>query len=200
MRAASFLVCVCVLFAGCASSRPHPVPPFSRRWDPDYAVRGCHSYDATPIGRHRSPRKWETVCVRTPVPTFNTVSTRPLLGGENLTGADMRSADLAEAHLTYADLSGANLRDADLFEASIYRARLRETDLSGADLDGADLVEANLTRAKLDGADLTDADFEGSDLTQTSLQAAVWSDTTCPDGTNSDRDGRTCAGHLAARR
>lgn len=62
------------------------------------------------------------------------------LSGANLSRADLRWANLSEANLRRADLSGANLREADLQEAD-----LRVADLSGADLSGADLSEADLS-------------------------------------------------------
>jgi uncharacterized protein YjbI with pentapeptide repeats len=54
--------------------------------------------------------------------------------------------------LRTADLSGANLRGADLQEA----------DLSGANLRGADLRAANLSGARLNKTNLTDANLCGA--------------------------------------
>ena len=50
-----------------------------------------------------------------------------------------------------ADLSGANLRGADLSEAYLYGANLRGADLSEADLYGANLRGADLSEADLSG-------------------------------------------------
>ncbi len=69
-------------------------------------------------------------------------------------------------------------------------------DLRGARLVGAFLRDADLRNAKLDNADLTGADLTGADLTGASLKGVVWRDTTCPDGTSSDANKGTCAGHL----
>jgi uncharacterized protein YjbI with pentapeptide repeats len=94
----------------------------------------------------------------------------------------------------------------------------------GADLEGADLTGANLTSADLTGvtsglisnppaslptnwilvdgyligpgADLTDAELNGADLRDADLTGVIWSNTTCPDGTNSDTDGDTCINDL----
>jgi Pentapeptide repeats (8 copies) len=71
----------------------------------------------------------------------------------------------------------------DLQNANLAHASLRGVDLSHADLDGADLTGADLTGAKLLGA---------------STDHVIWSGTTCPDKTNSDDHGKTCAGHLRA--
>ena len=70
-------------------------------------------------------------------------------GGEraNLSGANLRWADLSEANLSEANLSGADLRWASLSGA----------DLRGANLRGADLRWASLSGANLSGADLRGA-------------------------------------------
>lgn len=70
-------------------------------------------------------------------------------------------------------------------------------DLRGARLAGAVLRDADLRGAKLDGADLSRADLTGADLTGASLTGVTWSATICPDGSNSDENGRTCRGHLS---
>lgn len=55
---------------------------------------------------------------------------------------------------------------------------------------------ADLTNADLRGSDLSDADLTGATLTGAKLAGVVWSNTICPDGTNSDGHGNTCLGHL----
>jgi uncharacterized protein YjbI with pentapeptide repeats len=55
---------------------------------------------------------------------------------------------------------------------------------------------ANLINADLSGADLSGADLSGADLSGASLFGVIWSNTTCPDSTNSDDNGGTCEGHL----
>jgi uncharacterized protein YjbI with pentapeptide repeats len=60
--------------------------------------------------------------------------------------------------------------------------------LQGASLVAVDLVDANaqLADSDLADADLTNANLRGADLKNADLAHVVWSDTTCPDGTNSD--------------
>ena len=98
--------------------------------------------------------------------TWRTVNPgqRPQLSGAdltraNLTGANLRDADLSDADLARANLTGANLRDADLSRADLDGAILTLADLDGAILAGANLAGANLAGANLAGADLTDADL-----------------------------------------
>ena len=110
---------------------------------------------------------------------------RPLLHAEwlkrhelspalQLTGVDLREADLAGARLAAANLTGARLDravlvGANLTGAQLAGARLDEAQLHGAKLARAWLSGANLARAILEGADLTGAHLEGADLRGTCL-------------------------------
>ena len=64
--------------------------------------------------------------------------------------------------------------------------RLYDTDLSGIDLTGV-----NLSGSIVRGVNLSDADLTGATLDDT-----YWENTICPDGTNSDDNGDTCANNL----
>jgi len=99
------------------------------------------------------------------------------LRGANLRGANLSDADLSDANLRGADLSGANLRganlsDADLSDADLSDANLRGANLSGANLSDADLSDANLRGANLRGADLSDANLRGANLSDANLRGA----------------------------
>jgi Pentapeptide repeats (8 copies) len=135
----------------------------------------------------------------------------------NLAGRDLAGLNLSDSEMGYADLKGADLKGADLLSAQLGYAELTRADLRDAtvisNLGGADLTDANLTGARVDalllntnltGANLTDSDMAGSELYTNNhqekaiLTEAVWSNTTCPDGTNSDSDGGTCDQNLGS--
>ena len=59
------------------------------------------------------------------------------------------------------------------------RQTLADSIIVGADFTGADFTNANLTDAFV---------FE------TTVTNAIWSNTICPDGTNSDTNNGTCEG------
>ncbi len=80
----------------------------------------------------------------------------------NLSGADLRDADLSGIDLSYTDLNDAYLRNADL---------------SGTDLSGADLSGAYLSGANLSGADLHNADLGGAFLLNANLSGACLNET-----------------------
>ena len=93
------------------------------------------------------------------------------------TKADLRGADLRDAHLIGADLSHAVLAGAILRGATLGHAHLSLADLSGADLghahlSSADLSGADLSHAHLIGADLSLADLSHADLTDADLRDA----------------------------
>jgi hypothetical protein len=76
----------------------------------------------------------------------------------NLSGADLRRANLGDANLNWATLGRTDLSGADLFGAHLSYTDLREANLSGADLRTADLFVADLSEAGLSGADLSRAE------------------------------------------
>jgi uncharacterized protein YjbI with pentapeptide repeats len=107
------------------------------------------------------------------------------LQSARLEHADFRYADLQRANLGYADLQGADLAGADLSFALLNAADLTDANLQGARMVITGMEYTNLTGANLDGVRF--GGFPPKD--------AIWADTTCPDGTNSDHDGRTCLHH-----
>jgi uncharacterized protein YjbI with pentapeptide repeats len=90
----------------------------------------------------------------------------------DLSGADLRDADLAGANLAKADFSGARLGGASLFGANLTRARFFGTELAGADLNRATLVKANLSQADLAGANLNAAELGQAFLIKANLSGA----------------------------
>ncbi|MCP4631652.1 MAG: pentapeptide repeat-containing protein [candidate division Zixibacteria bacterium] len=86
-----------------------------------------------------------------------------LVKGANLSGKDLRYANLSQAFLVKADLFRADLRYALLIDVDF-----RSADLRIADLRNAYLFDANFQNANLNGAVLKDAHF-----LKTNLKGAV---------------------------
>jgi uncharacterized protein YjbI with pentapeptide repeats len=131
--------------------------------------------------------------------------------GANLTDANLTNDNLADSDVQGADFSGVTWgavesggltgTPADLSThwslVAGYLigpgAGLALADLAGVNLAGADLAGADLYLGTLAGANLTDADLTGPGLLDdVNTSGAIWSNTTCPDGSNSDNDGGTC--------
>ena len=80
----------------------------------------------------------------------------PDLSGANLRGADLHRMYLIGANLNQADLSRTNLNQANLSGADLSRANLMWTDLSGANLNGATLSGAILFETIFGNTSLND--------------------------------------------
>lgn len=83
-----------------------------------------------------------------------------------LNGAILREANLRGTDLSDADLSGADFQKANLVLAHFGAANLAEADFSGANLCDANLSEANLCHANFSNAILVGALFQGADLSK----------------------------------
>jgi uncharacterized protein YjbI with pentapeptide repeats len=132
--------------------------------------------------------------------------------GSNFTDADLRDIEISgvttgyplgfpDSGLSGADLEGANISGADLEEdvfsdANLSDGNFSHTYLSGSLMTDANLTDANLKDANLDQVDMTGANLDDAHMAGATLKLVVWDDTTCPDGTNSNNDGDTCAKHL----
>jgi uncharacterized protein YjbI with pentapeptide repeats len=91
----------------------------------------------------------------------------------NFLEADLRSADLREAHLEGANLSAARLSLADLTEARMNDVKIQAASLLGANLHKAQLGHAIFTpSSNLGSADLSEAYLWKSDLSKSSLHEA----------------------------
>lgn len=100
------------------------------------------------------------------------------LTGANLRGADLSSATLSQANLTNADLTGANLESAILNSANLSGASLTGANLKSASLENADLSYAGFISANLEAANLKDAklqftNFRGANFRLTTMANGV---------------------------
>jgi uncharacterized protein YjbI with pentapeptide repeats len=132
----------------------------------------------------------------------------------NLSGTSLFGANLTIANMTDANLSGATLTDANVSNAAFSNATLTGVTSggitgtpdelpSGWSLyngyligSGAILTAADLSGANLTDANLTNTDLFGANLAGATLTGVIWSNTTCPDDTNSNNDGGTCINNL----
>ena len=88
----------------------------------------------------------------------------------NISGAELRHADLMGAVFRRANLSGCFLNPCHLYHADLREANLTNALFNGSNMRGADLRGADLTGADLDRAILSDANLSGANLTNANLQ------------------------------
>jgi hypothetical protein len=120
------------------------------------------------------------------------------LAGANLGGAKLAGADLSDADLLFANLTGADFTDASMEDANLTGADLESAYLINANLTGADLAASNLEFTDIAMSNFTDANLgDAANLDRAvGIDSTIWSDTTCPDETNSDSNGGTCVNHF----
>lgn len=90
----------------------------------------------------------------------------------NLSGANLRKANLMAANLSEVNLNRSDLREANLSEANVSRGSFREANLSNANLSRAYLSGANLREVNLGGANLSEANLNGTNLREADLIGA----------------------------
>jgi Pentapeptide repeats (8 copies)/Collagen triple helix repeat (20 copies) len=101
---------------------------------------------------------------------------------------------------SFAPLSGADLHDTYLVGISFFGADLSYANLQGAQLSRVSFVKADLEYAQIGGAyvdsttDFTNADLYGATGIPTVAGTIPWTNTTCPDGTNSDNNSNVASG------
>lgn len=130
------------------------------------------------------------------------------LAGVDFSGLDLTGVDFWGSRLVNANFSGAILSGAlfggdtgaqlDLTGANFFGATMIGTNLSGMYLYTVGFDDANLTNASFQGASLIFDSFVNTNLTGADLINdaeiiyPIWSNTTCPDGSNSDDQGGSC--------
>jgi len=111
------------------------------------------------------------------------------IGGVDWRGCDKRGIAL------FGPIFGGDEDDGNLFNADLRFADFTGGSIVGVPIYGADFEGANFTNANLDGSrgipNVIPADGNGGIDAPT-----VFSNTICPDGTNSDANGGTCIGHF----
>jgi uncharacterized protein YjbI with pentapeptide repeats len=104
-------------------------------------------------------------------------------GGLDLSGQDLDERDLGRVDLSNTNLAGADLSNLNLSESILLDVNLSDADLTSANLENAIIV--NFMGGSTEGADFTNANLEGA-FGFFDLSSSVLSNTTCPDGSNSD--------------
>ena len=117
------------------------------------------------------------------------------LAGRNLTGLNYSGANLGSQNLSGSNLQNAiftntNFQNANLSGVNAPNANFQNANMTGANLAGSTFQGANFTNVNLTGANLKGANFKNASMT-----GVIWSNTICPDGTNSSNDNNSCIGH-----
>ena len=126
---------------------------------------------------------------------------RTLIHDSKLRNADFRELQMRHLRWLHGNFSGANISSADIYEVSFSSVDLQGVDFSYTDFVSVDIIGTNLQGVDFRSAFLVnvyfvDSDLNGADLTDISHLGVTWSNTICPDGTNSNDNGNTCENNL----
>lgn len=146
--------------------------------------------------------------------------------GANLSNVAMTSPDLSHVDFTGANLSNMQIQDTSLVGVPFSGATLvgfsmrnvaaagvnfsgfdmTNTGMVFSDFSGAHFANANLSNGFICQNNFSHADFTNANLSDAfttcgdtgpnDLTGATWSNTTCPDHSNSNDNGGTCEGHF----
>lgn len=114
----------------------------------------------------------------------------------NLSGKNYNEANFSNQNLMKVNGSNAEFENVNFSSANLFKANFSNSDLEGSNFTDANLKMANLSNSNLSNDNFTGANLTQANLSNTTLTGVTWSNTTCPDGTNSNNDGNTCVGHL----
>lgn len=136
----------------------------------------------------------------------NSTFVHAVLRGSTFVGSDFSGADFSYANLKFTTKWNpvtfqVDFTDADLTDTNFSNALLHQVIWINANLTNADFTDAEVS-GNFDSANLTNANFTNVNLTGASnmgsatVTGVTWSNTICPDATNSNDNGNTCEGHL----
>lgn len=133
------------------------------------------------------------------------------------TTKELVSIDLGDQSISYRNFKDANFSSAGFLRTRMLYGNFKNSNFTGAsfnetDAIGSDFTNANFTNVIFAGARFAEVNFMNVNLTNasftnvnlhgalnvdtTSRIGVIWSNTICPDTTNSDNNGNTCEGHL----
>lgn len=93
----------------------------------------------------------------------------------------LKRKDIRYSKLQYANFRGFNFSNKNMRFFIIIDSILDSSNFEGADLTGAIFSHVNLKK---------------SNFNKSILQNVIWINVICPDGSNSEKNGKTCEGHL----
>jgi len=109
----------------------------------------------------------------------------------NLDGAIFNLGSFNQTKFRGTSFKNAVFNGTQFFEVAAVDTNFSGSTFNGVHFNGSDISNTNFTNASFTGSNLSGVNFLNSLRT-----GVTWSNTICPDGTNSDANGNTCEGHL----
>jgi uncharacterized protein YjbI with pentapeptide repeats len=140
------------------------------------------------------------------IPTLS-IESGAILDNAKFKNAYMESTYFG-GHGTNINFKNAELNYTSFINVVYQNANFSNTTLYHSDLSGSDFSNSNMTGLiSVDGANFSNVNLTNVNFTNANLNLAqnmgianvtgvTWSNTTCPDGSNSNSNGNTCVGHF----
>lgn len=110
---------------------------------------------------------------------------------------DFQGANLTEATFGTSSLNGSNFAGANLTSTSFGNSNLSDVDFTGAIFVDVFAEAGYFTNANFTNVAFVDSNFNAArDMDTANRTGVTWTNTICPDGTNSNDNGNTCEGHF----
>jgi uncharacterized protein YjbI with pentapeptide repeats len=119
-----------------------------------------------------------------------------VLSYSDFTNSNFTNATLDSRPAQFANFTGATFTNANID----YEFMMDDSNFTNANMAGV-TVRFSASNSNFSGTNLSNAVFNsaylvGSNMSSANLSGATWTNTMCPDGTNSNSNGNTCIGHL----
>lgn len=119
------------------------------------------------------------------------------LTGDNGFGTRLKGKDLTDAYFNQAQITNVDMSNTTLTNAVIFgNLNFSGNNFANDDFTNSVIGQQRIQSNSFVNANFTNANLSGSAMTGNDFTGAIWSNTTCADGTNSNNDGGTCIGHL----
>lgn len=112
--------------------------------------------------------------------------------GVNLFSFPLAGLDLSDLSITGADLRLTDLSGTDFSNTILDGVLMNGANASGANFTGVRFQGGGIMASDISFADFTNANLDGVNFGSPNTTGTIWSNTICPNGTNSDNQGGTC--------
>jgi uncharacterized protein YjbI with pentapeptide repeats len=149
------------------------------------------SGNTAPIHGASKPTPTDTRPAATSNPALHQCAREP---GPDYRGAELIGKKFVDQDLVCARFAGTKLERVSFTTSQLALADFGEAELTEVDFSSSDLAGASFEAARLHDVEFEDANLRAANFLHTSLVSVEFSNTTCPDGENSNDVGGTCAG------
>jgi uncharacterized protein YjbI with pentapeptide repeats len=135
----------------------------------------------------------------------NTIATDMNFKNADLTQSGIhgpiQNSNFSSANLTLVGIGGSgsieNMINCDFTDANMTDMATNTMNFTGSNMTGVTAIRSGFYNDDLTNVNFTNANLTNAgSMSTANVTGVIWSNTTCPDGTNSNNNGNTCVGHF----